>query len=142
MKHLISINISENKKEKTKEKKIKEIVKGGKDKKREKNKDRGKEKVKDRGKNKDKEEELSKDNENDESEENMIEVNYSIETLEKSKTTAAGSSAYTVSCLKSPSTRRTAFPFRKSMAGKIIIVSLSLLSDNICNLEFVVQGKN
>ena len=86
MKHLISINISENKKEKTKEKKIKEIVKGGKDKKREKNKDRGKEKVKDRGKNKDKEEELSKENENDESEENMIEVNYSIETLEKSKT--------------------------------------------------------
>ena len=86
MKHLISIEISQNKKEKIKEKKIKEVGKGGKDKKREKNSDRGKERMKEKGKNKDREEELEKDNEDDENEENLIEVNYSIETLEKNKT--------------------------------------------------------
>ena len=87
MKRLLSINISKNKKEKIKEKKIKLVVaNAGKDKKREKNKDRGKEKIKEKGKYKEKEEELEKDAENNEEEENLIEVNYSIETLEKNKT--------------------------------------------------------
>ena len=80
MKHLISINKSRNKKQKIKEKRIKEIGKG-KDKKREKNSERNKDKVK----NKEKEEQLEKKAINDSNEENTIEVYYSLESLEKSK---------------------------------------------------------
>ena len=79
MKRLISINKSKNKKKKEK---VKEVPIGkGKDKKREKNKDRGKEKIK----YKEKEEETDKDKDNATNEENMIDVNYSIEILDKNK---------------------------------------------------------
>jgi hypothetical protein len=80
MKHLISINKSKNKKQKIKNKRIKEIGRG-KDKKREKNSERNKDKVK----NKEKEEQLEKKEINDSNEENIIEVYYSLEYLEKSK---------------------------------------------------------
>ena len=82
MKCLISINKSKNKKEKKKEKRIKDTGKG-KDKKREKNSERNKDKVK--NKDKDKEEQLQKNAVNDSNEENMIEINFSLESLEKSR---------------------------------------------------------
>ena len=78
MKYLITINKSKNKKEKIKEKRIKEIGKG-KYKKREKNSERGNEKAKN------KEEDDEKDAINDVNEEDMIELNYSLEAMEKSK---------------------------------------------------------